>query len=122
MSSRKANKHRQETQRKVTAASAKPPSSAAPAAVHAPTAPQLPPIESIAPFSADELVLLRSVVEVATLRGAWKGDELEDVGRCIKRVAEVLRRAQADGQKLVWFVAATEAKVDAEEVDASGDE
>ena len=63
--------------------------------------PQLPPIDQVAPFDVAELTLLRSMLRLATMRGAWQDEELEDVGRFIKRARDVLRRAEA-GAMLTW--------------------
>jgi hypothetical protein len=62
---------------------------------------QLPPTETVNPFSKDELVMMRSVLRIATMRGAWQDEELEDVGKLVKRVRDVLRRAEVGG-RLQW--------------------
>lgn len=61
-----------------------------------------------ATFTLEELAVIRSVVKLMTMRGAWQEEELEDAGKITKRIAQVLQHA-TQGHKLVWAFGTTAA-------------
>jgi hypothetical protein len=58
-------------------------------------------------FTLQELTVIRSIVKLGTLRGAWYEEELEDVGKIAKRIIRVLAHAE-QGNKLGWQPSAVE--------------